>query len=50
MNIVESRSKNDPCYISRAWRENIDRNANLDAIAQNEQWHLHFHCLPRKMI
>ena len=25
-------------------------NANLGAIAQNEQWHLNFHYLQRKMI
>ena len=25
-------------------------NATLDAIAQNEQWHLNFHCLPIQMI
>ena len=23
-------------------------NANLGAIAQNEQWHLNFHCLSKK--
>ena len=34
------------------FRGNFDpfvNNANLGAIAQNEQWHLHFHCLPRKL-
>ena len=37
-----------PCF-----RGNFDpfvNNGNLGAIAQNEQWHLNFNCLPRKMI
>ena len=35
------------------FRGNFDpfvNNANLGAIAPNEQWHLNFHCLPRKII
>ena len=38
-------------FLKPWFRGNVDpfvNNANLGVIAQNEQWHLNFHCLPRK--
>ena len=38
-------------FLKPWFRGNFDpfvNNANLGAFAQNEQWHLNFHCLPNK--